>query len=76
MLELFVRDTPTARAWVNRAALQQELYFEEASAQHGVPLARFGVYPAEDIDNFVATDFQTAKGSPRLSVSYFLLCSA
>lgn len=68
LLEIFVPDAPTANAWVKRAVLQQEIFFGKASAQSEIPLARLGSYAAEDIDNSVVTEFQTAGGSPLLSV--------
>lgn len=76
LLELFVPDAATAQAWVQRAVLEQELFFGKASAQKGIPLARLGSYPAQDIAKSVATDFKTAGGSPLLAVRYHLLCSA
>lgn len=76
LIELFVPDAATAQAWAQRAVLQQEVFFGESSAQPGVPLARLGSHAAEDIADSVATDFETAGGSPLVSVRYFVLCSA
>lgn len=76
LLELFVPDPATAQAWVQRAGLQEELFFGKASAQPRIPLARLSSYPAEDIANSMATNFQTARGGPIPSVRYSSLCSA